>query len=601
MSLSARVRRAVALVAAPAAVAAALVLPGAAGPAAAVPPSGTAVTDDRATSVPTSWRWYTGASANFLNTGAQQGGYRIVDLEVQASTPVFTARLVRNAGSYAAPGGWWWYYGKTLAQVNTLLGTNKARLIDIEGYATSAGQRYAVVMVRNTGTAYRNWYYRINTNVQAMYNEMKQKGYRPQQVGSMRIGSTVYRTLIAIRNTGSDARTWWWYLNRTHAQVGSLLGTNKARLVNLERVTSAPGYDVLMIREPTSFWLWYTGLTSAQVTAGSLQAGTRLIDVEPYATSAGTRYAVVLLDNLWTVDGKARNAMWARYGSFTQWGFYFKRVQGSTLNNLYGTRQFEPASAIKALIHFHVNLKLQQGGVASVNENLSYKRQNRADWWNSCPDSSTINGTAKLGAMDTGMMMQSNNPYTHSLRQRFGTASIEATGHSIGMTGTAFHHNLGCGTFLTNPNRTTLADLGRIYDRVQAGSPLTSTYRTRFLNTMLNQSNSGAEDGFCAVAKQEGASLGMSATWVANTYCKALRTYTKGGSYGDGNRNKWFTNAGLLVLPIKGGSVRSFVYGDYMQKVQARVGEKDETVWAPLAKAAQELARPQIRAALATY
>lgn len=580
-----------------AAVAGALVLPAPA--ATALPPGGTAITDDRATSAPTAWRWYTGVTPGFLATTAQQGGYRIVDLEVDSSAPTFTARLVPNAGAYLAPGGWWWYYGKTIPEVNTLLGANGARLVDIEGYNTGAGIRYAVVMVKNTGAAARQWYYQVSTNVTAMYNRLLQTGFRPQQVGAFQIGATTFRSVIAIRNVGIDARPWWWYVGRTHAQVTSHIGTNQARLVNLERVSATPTYDILQIREPTSFWLWYTGLTSAQVSAGALQAGTRLIDIERYNTPAGVRYAVVLLDNLYTTDGKVRNAMWSRYGTWTQWGFYFKRVSGPVLNGLYHTRQFEPASSIKVLVHFHTNLKLQQGQ-ASTAQVLSYKRQNRADWWNSCPDSSTISGTQNLGEMDKYMMTQSNNPFTHSLRLRFGTPNIVATGQSIGLTATSFHHNIGCGTFQTNPNRTTLFDLGKIYERVQIGNPVSGFYRTRFLNNMLNQSNSGAEDPFCLVAKQEIASLGKPASF-GNTYCAALRTYVKGGSYGDGLGNNWFSQSGLLVLPVKGGGVRAFVYGDYMQRVKANAGETGAQLFAPLTKAAQEMARPQIRAAIATY
>jgi hypothetical protein len=560
----------------------------------AVPPGGNAITDDRQTATPTAWRWYSGVSAAHLGSTAISGGYRITDLEVDSASPLtFSARLVHNSGAYAAPGGWWWYYGKTLAQVNSLLSTNQARLVDIEGYTTSAGTRYAVAMVRNTGTAARTWYYRVGTNATTMYNELVNKGFRPQQIGSYRVGSTKIYTLIALRNTGADARTWWWRINRTSAQVSSDLNTSQARLVNLDRVSSTT-FDILQFKEPVSFWLWYTNLTFAQVNQVIPQTGTRLIDIERYNTAAGPRFAVVLLDNLDTADGKARSAMWKRYGSFKQWGFYLKRVNGATPSALQASKQFEPASAIKVLVHFHTNLKLQQGQ-ANVNQVLNYKKSDRPDWWNSCPDNATIAGTQTLGVMDKEMMTQSNNPYTHSLRQRFGTANIEATGTSIGLTATKFNHNIGCGGPVAN--RTTLTDLGRIYEKVELGSPLGGTYRTRFLTNM--NSSTGSSSSLCDVVKQEAASLGKPASF-ATTFCAGMRFYSKGGSYTLSGGTKWFTGAGLARLPVKTGT-RSFVYGTYLQGITLNAGETEAQMDAPRTAALKEIFRPEIRAAIQTY
>lgn len=560
----------------------------------ALPPGGTALTDDRNTSNPTAWRWYTGVTPSYLGTTATSGGYRITDLEVDSASPLkFTARLVHNSGSYAATGGWWWYYGMTLAQVNSKLTTNKARLVDIEGYTTAAGTRYAVVMVKNTGVAFRSWYYRVGTNATTMYNELISKGFRPQQVGQFKIGATKYYTLIAVKNAGADARTWWWKINRTAAQVSADINNNQARLINLERVSTTT-YDILQFKEPVSFWLWYPSLTSAQVGQAVSQTGTRLVDIERYNTAAGVRYAVVLLDNLDVADGKARSAMWSRYGTFKQWGFYLKRVSGSTPSALQASKQFEPASSIKVLVHFHASLKIQQGA-ANVNQVLNFKRQNRPDWQNSCPDKSTIPGAQKLGIMDQQMMTVSNNPYTHALRQKFGTANIEATGAAIGLTATKFNHNIGCGGPI--PNRTTLTDLGKIYERAQLGNPLNATGQTRFFGNMA--SSNGTNSSLCDVVKQEAASLGKSAAF-ASSYCSTMRLYSKGGSYSLSGGTKWFSGAGVARLPVKTGT-RAFVYGSYLQGITLKAGETEAQLDAPRGVAIKEIFRPEIRAAIQTF
>ena len=65
------------------------------------------------------------------------------------SVPTFAVTMVANSGAYAS--GWWWYYGQTASQVSALLSANKARLISIDPYQTSAGLRFALVMVPNAG------------------------------------------------------------------------------------------------------------------------------------------------------------------------------------------------------------------------------------------------------------------------------------------------------------------------------------------------------------------------------------------------------------------------------------------------------------------
>jgi hypothetical protein len=75
------------------------------------------------------WRVPAGATDAFPTTNDQ-------------STTIATAR--------------WWYYGQTASQVTALLSANKARLISIDPYQTSAGLRFAVVMVPNSGDQARS-------------------------------------------------------------------------------------------------------------------------------------------------------------------------------------------------------------------------------------------------------------------------------------------------------------------------------------------------------------------------------------------------------------------------------------------------------------
>jgi hypothetical protein len=87
-------------------------------------------TTDLSINTPTGWWFYTGISAAQVGAYLTANGARLTDIEVQsvsAGVPVFTVRMVRNAGAYAAPGGWWWYYGLTFADISSRLNAHTAR------------------------------------------------------------------------------------------------------------------------------------------------------------------------------------------------------------------------------------------------------------------------------------------------------------------------------------------------------------------------------------------------------------------------------------------------------------------------------------------
>src|SRR3954468_8951504 len=172
-----------------------------------------AVVTDKSVAVPTSWQWLTGASPTTIGNQIN-AGWRLVDLEVDQESPIlFTARFVPNSGSYAAAGGWWWYYGQTISQVNTLTSNNGARLIDAEGYDTSSGARYAVIMVKNSGATARSWLWRVNSSPTTINNELRANNsqWRPITAESFVTGGTKYYLVVAVGNTSvADRKTWGW-------------------------------------------------------------------------------------------------------------------------------------------------------------------------------------------------------------------------------------------------------------------------------------------------------------------------------------------------------------------------------------------------------
>lgn len=157
----------------------------------------------------------------------------------------------------------------------------------------------------------------------------------------------------------------------------------------------------------------------------------------------------------------------ATFGTF---GLYLREIDGPVHASLNHTFTFEPASTIKALVHFHA-LRWVQDGVGGVNTIDSLLDdtiivRNTAQ----CPAG---NESEPLRTALTEMMRPSSNFWTRALQDYFGDGSIDATRGSLGMTNTQLQRILGCGGHPTaNPpdpnqpsNHLTLVDAGTMYER----------------------------------------------------------------------------------------------------------------------------------------
>ncbi|MEM8711821.1 MAG: serine hydrolase [Planctomycetota bacterium] len=93
---------------------------------------------------------------------------------------------------------------------------------------------------------------------------------------------------------------WWWMSNVTVAQIQDRINLGY-RIVDIEVEDDAPfRLSATFVRNVGDYakgWWWYFGLTASDVNARLSQNNARLIDVEPYDTVAGIRYAVVMIPN----------------------------------------------------------------------------------------------------------------------------------------------------------------------------------------------------------------------------------------------------------------------------------------------------------------
>jgi uncharacterized protein YodC (DUF2158 family) len=563
-------------------------------------PAGAAIgpADDRQLSTPTSWATYNGVTATQVNSYLSANSARLTDVQVESSTPTFTVTMVKNSGSYVST--WWWYYGQTEAQVNSQLSGHRARPISISAYSTSSGIRYAVVMVANSGTnAKPSWWYHGSASYIAgrlSTNHARLITLRPFPGGGY--------TAIMVDNTGDNAKSWWWYYGASASTVNTELSNHRARPIDLSR-NSGGSYNVVMYASTTRAY-WYHGYSPSGMLNKANQLGERIISVFSYRVS-GTKYQVVAMtENLNSLSRTLRNIIAPKVDSGA-YGFYLKRVGGSTSASLQNTKQYEPASALKVLYHAKSIHEETLGNAADTNY-VTYHYHNLADPKDGdiCPDDYFTTTTTNLKNADTLMMQNSDNRMTRAILEKYTKTAMLSYASTLGLTSTQINHNIGCGT---PHNKTTLADLGKVYEAFQNATVTSnSTWQTQFRTRMLNESNyePNYHDSICPIVNQEATALGKSAA-TATSFCDLMTWIAKGGSYQYASSFPYIVSwdgVSLTGVPYKSSGVvapKYFVFGEFVDGTSIGSQTEADSVNAARAKLYQEALRSYIHAALATW
>lgn len=255
----------------------------------------TSATGDESVSAATAWNSYTGLTPAQI-TQALGSTNRLVDLRQDPGGSTYTVTMVSDGGAYRVS-GWWWYYEVTAPQVSSYLSTNRARLISL---SRNPDGTFDVVMVSNTGTADRAWWWYYGESPAQISSELSTNkarlvSFSPDPSGG---GSQTY-SVVMVANTGSDAKKWWWYYGQTGAQIGSLLNTNQARLVDIAAEPNGT-FDVVMVHEAGAdnlAWKWYYGNSATNIVTTAVDTSYRVFQLAPYASGGGTAYAGLMINN----------------------------------------------------------------------------------------------------------------------------------------------------------------------------------------------------------------------------------------------------------------------------------------------------------------
>jgi hypothetical protein len=614
------------------------------GPLASAPESerrdANALTDDRSVTVPTGWWTYTNVSEASVTSFLTANSARLTDVEIHSivsGQPRFTVRMVRNSGAYAVP-GWWWYFGQTFTQIGQKLDENNARLIDLEPYINSSGAlRYAAVMVSNTGGAARAWTYLSGVSSTQISSHIDRTGHRLIDLDTYFIGPAKFYSAVFVANTGTDAKSWQWWLNQTSSGVSSRLSAFNGRLVDLERLPNGL-YNVVMVKNTgadAAAWWWRLGFASlSDLNNFANQLAVRPVDVETYVVSGQRRYSGVFIDNANAATRRIRDVFAERFldgnGLPTRGIFeaYLKQVPGSVIVDLNSRRSAETASSLKSLHLLHAMRRVQANtdNLASSFTYYDYIAGTFNDRKNACPDPAkeTLANRRTDYDLEKGldeMMRISDNRTTRGVVLRYGFAAINATGDLAGMVGTQLRHNIGCayfnlatGKFDTGlRNDTTAADLAGLFERVWNSSLLNGTPRTEFLESANPATGLDSTSDLQKIINEEAAALGKLA--IADDFGALVRRWGKGGSYGTclpdsagacGQKVIIRSGAGIIGFPIKVSgrtAYRTYVFGRFISDVPvADFAGTDVTNYeATYNKASNELYREVVRSALQTW
>lgn len=190
-----------------------------------------------------------GMSTIYSQTGTSLSNYldnnnrRIIDLEPyeNGGTENFTAITVPNTGDTGA--GWGWLYRTTPANIDNWIDDSDPplRLIDMDVYTLNGTRYFSAVAVNNTGAQAHGWWFYFGRTAAQVTTLLTDNGAR---LVDIEVDNTptlfdppTFTVIMIANNPGSG----WWYPSLSQSQIGPLLEANGARLTCMEQYTNGLG------------------------------------------------------------------------------------------------------------------------------------------------------------------------------------------------------------------------------------------------------------------------------------------------------------------------------------------------------------------------
>ena len=179
------------------------------------------------------WWWYYGLDAAGVSERLRRNNARLIDMDVYRAggRTRFAVVMKRNTGAEAV--GWWWWYGQTPAQLAEKARARGARIIDIERYEAGGRARYAAIMVRNSGRAASGWWWYHGQTAGQVSQRIAQHGARLLDIERYRTSRGDRYAIVLSPNRGGASIRWWWYHGVSAQSLLEAARRHSARLVDI--------------------------------------------------------------------------------------------------------------------------------------------------------------------------------------------------------------------------------------------------------------------------------------------------------------------------------------------------------------------------------
>jgi hypothetical protein len=239
--------------------------------------------------------WYYNLTPSQIDSYVSSNNGRIISLQVEQISPIiFTVATVQNTGSFAKT--WWWFYDLTRGQLETKLTDLNARITYFDAYDVNGTTYFAAVLLSNTGADMKKWWW-YDGQTQAQVDALvQQNNARLINLHGYMTGAGMRYAVVMISNTGADTKTSWYYCGITATQITSYIEQYSAIMINLEPADSnGSTFNVIMehnlIRE---YWWYYYGSTATQLSDHLAVLGAWVLDLKSYFPSGSRRFVSVL-------------------------------------------------------------------------------------------------------------------------------------------------------------------------------------------------------------------------------------------------------------------------------------------------------------------
>src|SRR5271170_1579394 len=199
----------------------------------------------------------------------------------------------------SAPTAWWTYARQSYGDIVNTIRTRNARVIEIEA-SNSAFTSYTVTYVRNSGSYAKQWWWYVGIDANALSADLAANNARLISLKAYDVGGGNIRFAAAmISNTGADAKAWWWYSNTSPKIIAASIAANDARLLDL---TAAGDGNFNAVMESCSggcpAWWWRHGMSASEIVSAARDNGARVITAANYqACDLDPCFAAVMINN----------------------------------------------------------------------------------------------------------------------------------------------------------------------------------------------------------------------------------------------------------------------------------------------------------------